>query len=300
MKRIIITIPLFAMILATGLTSCEKTEYSFGEIKAPTELALNTVVEGANTNSPDGNGSGNVAITATSNNAINYRIDFGDGTVQMVPSGKVSYKYKTPGTKEYTITVNAVGTGGVMSTISKKVKVFVAFEIPTAILQALTNGSSKTWVTDKMATGHIGVGPVSSFEPIWYQAAPNEKDYAGCLYDDEITFTKDANNNVTMVLDNKGSSFVQAASVGYYGFSGPEACYDINTSGSKALGFGNASSGSSSAQSTGIQFTVPGDGIINFATGNNTYEILSITETTMHLRNIGVDGNAWYQKLKVK
>ncbi len=45
---------------------------------------------------------------------------------------------------------------------------------------------------------------------------------------------------------------------------------------------------------------MPGNGIINFGTGGNTYEILEITENTMTLRNIGSDGLAWYQKLKVK
>ena len=41
----------------------------------------------------------------------------------------------------------------------------------------------------------------------------------------------------------------------------------------------------------------PGNGIINFGTGGTTYEILSITDTQVHLRNIGADGNSWYQKL---
>ena len=54
-----------------------------------------------------------------------------------MPSGVISYKYTNPGTYDYTITVNAIGTGGIISTITKKIKVFVAFEIPAAILQAL-------------------------------------------------------------------------------------------------------------------------------------------------------------------
>ena len=42
------------------------------------------------------------------------------------------------------------------------------------------------------------------------------------------------------------------------------------------------------------------NGIINFGTGGTTYEILSATATSIHLRNIGADGNSWYQKLKAK
>ena len=62
----------------------------------------------------------------------------------------------------------------------------------------------------------------------------------------------------------------------------------------------DATSGSTSAVSTMIQFMVPGNGIINFGTGGTTYEILSITDNSIHLRNIGSDGNSWYQKLKRK
>lgn len=300
MRNKIFSFFILLMAMQVLLPSCQKTEYAFGEIKNPDALTLDITIAGTDANNPDGNGTGLVNIVSTASNALTYQIDFGDGVVKMVPSGTTEYKYGIPGTNEYTITVNAIGTAGVVSTISKKIKVNVVFEIPVAILTALTNNDSKIWVTDNEATGHIGVGPADNFEPIWYQAAPNEKASVGCLYDDEIRFTKDANNRVYMELDNKGQSFVQGASVGAYGFSGPEACYDLNTAGSKALIFSDATSGSNSGNSTGIQFIVPGDGIVNFATGSNSYEILSITETTMHLRAIGVDGNAWYQKLKVK
>jgi hypothetical protein len=62
----------------------------------------------------------------------------------------------------------------------------------------------------------------------------------------------------------------------------------------------NATSGSNNSVSTMIQFMVPGNGIINFGTGGTVYEILSISNTSINLRNIGIDGNSWYQKLKVK
>lgn len=286
--------------LAAGIAACQKTDYSFGAIKAPTELALTLAIEGADAANPEGNGSGYVQVDATAANAITYKIDFGDGTTRMVPGGKIRYKYGTPGTQEYVITVNAIGTAGVVSTISKKITVNVIFEIPAEILEALTGAGSKVWVTDNLTPGHIGVGPAAGFEPIWYQAGPDEKAAVGCFYDDEITFSRDANNRVSMSVDNKGASFIQGASVSSYGFSGPEDCYPLDMSGVKALTFSDATSGAAASISTQIQFTVPGNGAINFATGANTYEILSITANTLHLRNIGVDGNAWYQKLKVK
>lgn len=287
-------------VLGTGIVACQKEEYSFGEIKTPSELALDIVVEGADASNPEGNGSGYVQIEANATNAITYKIDFGDGITRMVPGGTVRYRYGTPGTQEYVVTVNAIGTAGVVSTISKKVAVNVIFEIPAAILSSLTGNGSKVWVTDNQAAGHIGVGPADAFEPIWYQASPDEKAFTGCFYDDEITFSRDANNRVSMSVDNKGASLIQGASVGSYGFSGPEDCYPLDVSGVRALTFSDATSGAPASVSTRIQFSVPGNGAINFATGANVYEILSITENTIHLRNIGVDGNAWYQKLKVK
>jgi hypothetical protein len=288
----------FFIALLIGITGCKKQEYSFGELKAPSDLNITATIEGVDATNPNGNGSGRVGIVVTGKNALSYNIDFGDGVTQLVPSGSVTHKYSTPGTADYTITVNAIGTGGAISNISKKVKVFVAFQIPAAILQNLTNGSSKIWITDKNAQGHFGVGPSNQFSPIWYAADPNSRE--ACAYDDEITFSTDAGNRVFMTINNRGQSFSIGASSAFYGFSGGDGCYAINTGGTKQLSFMDASSGSTSAVSTMIEFTVPGNGIINFGTGGTRYEILSITSTTIHLRNIGIDGNSWYQKLKVK
>jgi hypothetical protein len=297
MKKYIKSFTLIAFTTAIAFVGCKKAEYSFGEIKTPADLSLAATVVGISVTNPNGDGTGKVAIVATSTNVLSYNINYGDGITEVVPTGTITHKYSSPGTNEYTITVSAVGTGGSLSTISKKVKVFVDFEIPAAMLSNLTNGSSQVWVTDHDAPGHVGVGPATDFSPIWYAATPNTRD--ACLYDDEITFSKDANNKVTMSVDNKGQTFIIAAATAYYSLAGGDNCYNITTA-PKPLAFMDATSASTSANSTRIQFVVPGNGIVNFATGGNTYEILSITATTMHLRNIGVDGNSWYQKLKVK
>jgi hypothetical protein len=291
---------LILVFLITGITisSCKKTEYSFGDLVSPSDVVLTTTIAGATTATPNGNGTGKVSISTTANNAITYKIDFGDGVTKLVPSGSIEYQYLTPGTNEFTIVVNVIGTAGIISTSSKKVKVFVDFQIPTAIVTSLAGTSSKVWITDKAADGHFGVGPSDGFAPIWYSATPNSRD--ACVYDDEITISKDANNNLYINVDNKGQTFSLAASTAFYGVSGGDGCYNISTGGTKKLGFSNASSGSTAANSTQIQFSVPGNGIINFGTGGTTYEILAYTSTTVSLRNIGSDGNSWYQKLKVK
>lgn len=286
------------LVLLVIIIGCKKTTYSLGNIKTPSGLVVTATVVGVDANNPNGDGSGNVVITANASNAITYKIDFGDGKNQIVSSGNITYKYTNPGTATYNITVNAIGTAGAISTATQKVTVYVAFVIPTNILQAITGGSSKVWITDKDAVGHVGVGPADGFTPSYYAAAPGTR--SACQYDDEITFSQDANNNVSMTIDNKGQSFLIAASTSYYGFSGPDNCYNVDESGTKKLIFMNATSASTPANSTRIQFVVPGNGLINFGTGGNTYEILSLTATTMTLRNIGIDGNAWYQKLKMK
>ena len=286
------------LVLVLTATACKKQEYSFGELRNPTDLTLTAVVVGVDANNPNGNGSGQVTITATSKGALTYQMDFGDGVTRAVPSGTITYKYNNPGTSTYTITVNAVGTGGALSTISKRVTVFVAFTIPADIVSSLTGTGSKVWVTDKEAPGHFGVGPNNEFSPIWYAAVPNSRE--ACAYDDEITFSKDAAGRIFMNVDNKGASFSIGASTGFYGFSGGDGCYPMSTGGNKQLVFMNATSGSTAAVSTQIQFMVPGNGIINFGTGGVVYEILSITPSAIHLRNIGSDNNSWYQKLKPK
>ena len=288
---------LFFFVVSAAI-SCKKNTYTLGDLKTPAGVTLTTAIAGVDAANPDGNGSGNVLITATATNAITYNIDFGDGNTKILQAGTIAYKYTNPGTNEYTIVVTAIGTGGITSTISKKVKVFVAFSIPSSIVQFLTNGSSKTWMTDRNTDGHFGVGPNDGYFPLWYSATPNSRD--ACAYDDEITFSKDANDNISMTIDNKGQSFAIGAASTYYGFSGGDNCFAISTAGSKKLTFMNATSNSTTSNSTRIQFVVPGNGIINFGTGGNTYEILAITATSISLRNIGIDGNAWYQKLKNK
>lgn len=290
---------LLLIVVLISIWSCTKRDYSFGEIKTPTNLQLEASVVGVNNTNPDGDGSGEVEIIAKAEGAIAYRIDYGDGTTEMIQGGSFQHKYHSPGTNNYTITLNAIGKGGITSTISKDIKVFVLFAIPEAILEAFTGPSgTKIWVTDKEAMGHFGVGPTTDFLPIWYEAPPNTRE--ACAYDDEITFKKDELNRISISVDNKGTSFSIGAAAPVYGANGGDDCYNIDAGGSKLLTFMNATSNSTPSQSTRIQFVVPGNGIINFGTGGNTYEIIAASENQIFLRSIGSDGNAWYQKLKPK
>jgi hypothetical protein len=303
MKTIVKSFSLFALGCLTLLSACKKEEYSFGELKNPSALAITTVLQGAATATPTGDGSGNVSITLAASNVINFKVDFGDGQTQIVSPGTLVHKYATPGTNEYTITVTANGVGGAVSNLSKKITVLRLFDIPVAIMTGLTGGSSKIWIADKDVWGHLGVSPgpnnpnaAETFWPSWYGAAANSRTPAE--YDDELTFTKTGPNSISLVLDNKGQTFIIPDYAAYYGL--PGAMNTLNTTGAKALAFTDATSNTTSAISTRIQFTVPGHGFLSWGVGTSTYEIMEITATTLSVRSIGAEGNAWYQKFKVK
>jgi len=99
------------------LASCSKGGSGGSGGGNPTlgDVSLNAVV------STDS--SGNVAFTATAANALSYDFDFGNGVIQTVASGVVTYKY--PSTGSYTVNVVASGTGGQAKSMSTVVNVAV-------------------------------------------------------------------------------------------------------------------------------------------------------------------------------
>lgn len=297
MKKSIKIFSAFSLLILLAVAGCKKDKYAFGDVTAPSGLTLNATVVGTNGANPNGDGTGKVDITASATKALSYVFDYGDGTTETLSNGTISHKYNTPGTAQYTITVKAIGTGGAISTLSKQVTVLVNFVIPPAIVTAMTNDASRIWICDKDANAHFGVGPTNTFYPDYYAAPPNTRE--ACAYDDEITFTKTPTGQITMNLNNMGQSMSIAAATAFYGVSGPDGCYAIPGT-SQQLVFMDATSSSTPAQSTRIQFRVPGRGNIIFGTGGTTYEIITISSTNMFLRNIGIDGLAWYQKLKLK
>jgi beta-glucanase (GH16 family) len=101
------------------LSSCSKGGSGSGNNGDPTlgNVALNAVVR------PDS--SGNVTFTATAANALSYDFDFGNGVIQTVDSGVVTYKYPLSG--NYTVNVVASGTGGQAKSMSTTVNVVVRF-----------------------------------------------------------------------------------------------------------------------------------------------------------------------------
>ena len=155
---------LFLSFLATAilLSACKEKEYVLGDLKAPTNLVITTVVKGVTTATPNGDGSGDVTFTMSAENALSYKIDY-DATNALdlvyLPTGTITKKYTTLGTNTYKVTAVAYGRGGTSTTITKDITVQSNFTPDAAVVANLTGGSSKTWIVDKSVGGHFGVGP---------------------------------------------------------------------------------------------------------------------------------------------
>jgi beta-glucanase (GH16 family) len=118
------TLSFFIFSIVT-LTACSKGSSGGGNNGNPTlgDVSIKAVV------STDS--SGNVAFTATAANALSFDFDFGNGIIQTVPTGTITYKYAASG--NYTINVVASGTGGQAKSMS------------TSITVAVKSGSALLW-----------------------------------------------------------------------------------------------------------------------------------------------------------
>lgn len=283
----------FFFALPFLIVGCEKDNATFGDLTAPDKPDVKIEVLGQSTAMPNGDGSGKIVITATSNNAINYKFDFGDGLADSTKSfNSIAYSYKHTGVEDFIVTVTAYGRGGISSSSSKKITVQRDF-VPNAELVAqLTGGSSKTWVIDSMSAGHFGVGPSDGLEPSWWSAPPRDKTGLG-IYDDEYTFTV-------------SKSFTHTTHNSLYGKQ--EYLTDFDPS---LTGTGDYTLLGTTAATYTEPFSYDGDGDIEYIVfsqkghmgiymGGHRFRILSRSETSMLLRTIGKDGNAWYVKIKAK
>ncbi|MEO6407062.1 MAG: hypothetical protein ABIO32_16335 [Ferruginibacter sp.] len=307
---------LTAIVLLVLFFGCTKTDYTMGDLIAPSNLVINTELVGQDATHPNGDGSGDVKITVTADNALSYKVDYDANTpvdLVYIPTGKVTKKYTNLGLNTYTITAVVYGKGGTSSSITKTISVRSDFTPDPSIVTNLTAGSSKTWVVDKSVPGHFGVGPwdVASIRPEWWAAAINEKvACCNCFYTATFKFTKvTASNTYTLQVTSPDGAFTKTgslASIPGIPASGAEGCYSYG-GGTSNFTFVPASSGAPIVPTNGGNSTTTKTSIL--LGGNNTYigygsfqkeyEILQITPTFLYLRVQGTEtGNAWYLKLK--
>lgn len=188
MKNIKYFISFLSLVLL--LSSCEKEDYEFGDIVAPTNLTITPEIVGKDASNPYGDGSGVVNITAKADNAISYKFIY-NGVEKVKSSGYLPYNFGNTGVNKYIITVVATGKGGISSSATIEFEVLVVYVPPAELVTMLNANSSRTWRIKAEGLGHFGLGPVGGSVPTeWYGAPANAKANTG-MYDDRFTFKLD-------------------------------------------------------------------------------------------------------------
>lgn len=298
-------IVIFAAILI-GFTSCQEDEYTLGDLSAPTGLTITAEIVGQSAEFPNGDGSGNVNFTFSANDAISYKVDFGDGSAAKVFPATIINKFNKVGTKHYRVIVTANGKGGITTTAIKEIDVYYAYNVNPLTVTLLTGDSAtgKKWRIDKDVYAHLGLGPgpgrtdgnAETFTSTWWSAQPNEKATKG-IYDDVYTFTNtkvfthQTNGDMYGVKAKFAIDF-DSETPGVYGGYGDEwiLSYPNYT---ESFDYDGENDGSAE------YITWEQKGHCGFFAGFHKYMILELTETTMFLRgaNPGTNENAWYVKL---
>ena len=305
-----IYIVLFSTLIA--FFGCQENNYEFGEVVAPSNIAITAEILGADDNNPFGDGSGTVNFTTNADAASSYVYYF-DGIAQASPSGILSKRFSKVGVNTYTIVVKANGTGGLTSTKSIEIEVFSSFSDVEAenFLSGANIGDSKKWYWQADVDVHVGLGPVTddygngefSYEAWWngIKAWDSEK---SCMYDNEFVFTRTANG--LTFEQTVGPAFVPGTYSGALGVAGDQ-CHD-ETVATKMFGLKNVSFGPSTSKAgtegsyneipyRGTAFEISDGGFMGWLVGSGTYDIISISNDEMVVRIIEKgDGFAWYHK----
>ncbi|WP_310594066.1 hypothetical protein [Flavobacterium sp.] len=296
------------LLIALFFANCTEEKYELGELKAPSNLAVGINLAGKTTANPNGDGSGDVTFTISGDNILASKIDFNaNDAVDLVQvnGGKITKKYTTLGLNTYTVTVIAYGPGGTSTTITADLTVRSNFTPDPAIVTALTNNATKTWVVDKSVAGHFGVGPwTGSVTPEWWSANVNEKvATANGFYTATFTFAKVSATSYTLQVACPDGAFTKTGALTTLPgipASGAEGIYPYG-GGTGAISFVPSSTGiTTGTPSTQTSILLSGvDTFIGYGSLQKEYEIMVINANYMYLRVQGTEtGNAWYLKLK--
>jgi PKD repeat protein len=216
--------------------------------------------------------------------------DFGNGT--KAEGTEVTAAYPLKG--EYTVTLTIFTKGG----MAKNTKVVSIANTNPLMLDRpdynlLTGGANqiegKTWIIDKGASGHMGVGPAAGNFPEWWAAPANDKEGMG-LYDDEYTFKL---AGFAFDMKTNGDIFVNNAHVATFGGSGDGQDQKLSYNPPASLTWTIVDEGDNKF------LQISDGGFIGFYTGVRRYQILSLTENEMSLKFLDSKNPdlAWYHKL---
>ena len=130
----------FSLMMLFIINGCQEEVPELGTLYVPTNLGVTAEVSS--------DGTGLVNFQATASEALNYHFYFGNSASEdpfVSSNGKASNFYKKTGVNTYLVKIVAFGEGGVSSSITEEVEVFVDFEVPQDLIKSLTNNSSKKW-----------------------------------------------------------------------------------------------------------------------------------------------------------
>lgn len=299
MEQKMINLWLFTLTLV-GLCSCTEKD---NQITVPSDLSLDIEIVGQSGDEPHGDGSGEVKFIARANNAVSYEFELNQDTILNSSSGEVTHIFKDSGVNDYQVVLRAFGAEGQSIKTTSVFTVLSRFN-GLQIRNLITGGSSKTWYIAAAIPAHLGVGPAigdGMDTPGYYAATPFEKagDYiSACFYSSELVFSLEG-QDITYELKNNGSTFFHADYAPQYGGeAGQDQCLDYNPGAAKTVKFSPAISGIPYGQSTGVEINISDDGFMGYYTGTSQYEVLTIDQTSMHVRSImrSDPSLAWYLK----
>ena len=208
---------LYVFLMTTGImmVGCQDDDITIGEIKAPTNLEVVSEIVGVDSENPFGDGTGVVKFTAKANNALTYKfVTPGSQQISQTGIASIPFTSANSGIFTYEVAVVAYGTGGISTSTTIQVELFVDYSPPADLLELLYGDGSKTWRIKSEQAGHFGLGPVGGNIPVeWYGAGPEEKAGLG-MYDDRYIFNSDGtfthitnNTNDDPVTDTSGTVF---------------------------------------------------------------------------------------------
>ncbi len=295
MKSIKYLLTAFSILI---FSSCEQDNYELGEIIVPSNLNVIPLIQGADSDNPYGDGSGNVTFTASADNAITYKF-ISNGVEYMEPSGVFSTVFTSTGTFVYDISVIALGIAGESIETNVSIEVLYTYEPPEDLVNALTSGS---WRVMAEADGHIGVHDPASFHdgintfPEWYSASPFQQSSTG-MYDDRIIFSSDG----TAQFLTQGFIFGNATAL-EEDFNGDQGLTPNQFNEHQFYPADDFSfSWTISENDDGyLVLNFSGNGFTgNYVGGNHQYIIThrNSDSSELYLKTIGLDTNAWYAKI---
>lgn len=274
------------LLLITVLLGCRREDPQLGEPP--------TAADAEFTYSPSPENDNIIIFTANNANVL-AKWDLGNET--KAEGTTVQGIYPLAGT--YVVTLTVFTSGGSASTTQE---IVIAEDDPSLldkpVFNYLTGGQdigSKTWVIDSVVDAHFGVGPnpieAAGATPEWYAATACEKAGAG-FYNDRYTFSL---IGFKFDMITNGDVYLNAEQAGNFQGAAQADVGDYTAPYTDQIG-----ESWNILEEDGKTFlSVTGDAFIGYYTGVKTYEIISLNEDEMFLRQLDAanDELSWYLRL---